>query len=63
MEKETKIELVLDVAGWFKERDRIMHEIEVGVIKMFLEHKRHTDQHRSTGCFTVELSLPEVPEQ
>jgi len=58
MEPETKIELTLDVYGWCVERERIMREIEVGIYRLFLDHKGHTDQTRRTGCFYVTLALP-----
>jgi hypothetical protein len=58
MEKETHIELDLDVYGWFEERERIMQQIEVGLLSLFKKHHKSTGDHRRTGCFQVELSLP-----
>ena len=60
MKKQTIVELDLDVAGWLTGKPRIMREIEIGIYRLFLEHRDTTDQWRSTGCFHVELSLPEV---
>ncbi len=60
MEKQTKIELTLAVAQWITDKPWIMREIEIGIYRLFLEHRDTTDQWRSTGCFHVELSLPKV---
>lgn len=60
MEKQTKIEMTLDVYGWIMERERIMNEIETRLHQLFVKHRILTGDHRSTGCFHVELSLPKA---
>ena len=60
MKKESIVEFDLDVYGWIKERERVMGEIEQHIRSLFTLHRRDTGQVRRTGCFHVELSLPEA---
>lgn len=63
MKKQTKIEMTLAVAQWITDRKRVINEIELEIHRLFLDHERLHADHRRTGCFHVELSLPEVEAQ
>ena len=63
MKKQTIVELDLDVYGWIKDRERVMEQIENHIAAMFRLHRHDTKQVRRTGCFHVELSLPEIERE